>query len=406
MKKVLISGAGIAGFMAYLMLDRKKYEVTLIEKAEDFRCVGYSITLWNCAFDILKKTIFRNDTDYEEHFVKLKKTYMISDRLPGSYKETFTDLGLTVDREELLKLFIRKSQKLKGKVMKGRHIKNIFHTRNSNRVVFSDGAQECYDLILNCEGIRSFTRDLVFSDVKYVSSKYSVEYFRLHKIPELYGNNVMFQINNLTGLVMSFPKKSIIAQFFLKDQKEYQQNSKRAMNKLNTVLKEKFNVKKDLERIHNTSKIFNLAEVHTDIFHLNRVVLLGDAAHGKLPTLGFGATLAIEDSYYLANLLNAVHMQAWDKGITKTLDEYAAARKSRIAKLYFLQGLTNKSSLPKEENRIQGHSAPDNKQIHILASSFDKTISSIFARVFSTLLKNYDIRKDIEKSMRKLSLIS
>ncbi|MES2930820.1 MAG: hypothetical protein V4665_03505 [Patescibacteria group bacterium] len=50
-KKILISGAGVAGILCALLLDKEKYNINLIERAPSFRNIGFSITLWKTRCD-------------------------------------------------------------------------------------------------------------------------------------------------------------------------------------------------------------------------------------------------------------------------------------------------------------------------------------------------------------------
>lgn len=59
------------------------------------------------------------------------------------------------------------------------------------------------------------------------------------------------------------------------------------------------------------------------------VLLLGDAAHGMVPTLGQGATQAVEDACVAANLL-ASGLARTDADIEALLDQFCAARDGRI----------------------------------------------------------------------------
>ena len=60
-----------------------------------------------------------------------------------------------------------------------------------------------------------------------------------------------------------------------------------------------------------------------------RVLLLGDAAHGMVPTLGQGATQAIEDACVAARLLESGLGRA-DANVGQLIDQFAALRDERI----------------------------------------------------------------------------
>ncbi|KAJ7268769.1 FAD/NAD-P-binding domain-containing protein [Mycena haematopus] len=77
-----------------------------------------------------------------------------------------------------------------------------------------------------------------------------------------------------------------------------------------------------LERVANPTKwgIHHIAEL--PFYVADRVVLLGDAAHGMTPHLGSGAGQAIEDAYVLAAVLGA----AGTNNLDKALEAYQQTR--------------------------------------------------------------------------------
>lgn len=58
-KKILISGIGVAGIVTALSLDQQEYEIDIIERAPEYRNIGYSITLWKAGFDLLMEIFER-----------------------------------------------------------------------------------------------------------------------------------------------------------------------------------------------------------------------------------------------------------------------------------------------------------------------------------------------------------
>jgi FAD-dependent urate hydroxylase len=69
--------------------------------------------------------------------------------------------------------------------------------------------------------------------------------------------------------------------------------------------------------------IFEVA--HLDRFVRGRVLLLGDAGHGTTPTIGQGASQAMEDSVVLTSCLVDA-----DRGVEDALERYQALRRDRV----------------------------------------------------------------------------
>ncbi|KIY46934.1 salicylate hydroxylase [Fistulina hepatica ATCC 64428] len=88
-----------------------------------------------------------------------------------------------------------------------------------------------------------------------------------------------------------------------------------------------------LRHIENPSK-WSLSVVHLPLetFWRERVVVIGDAAHGMLPHLGAGAGQALEDGYALAKLLSHPHINKSNiEEALRLYDKLRVARANRVA---------------------------------------------------------------------------
>ncbi len=74
------------------------------------------------------------------------------------------------------------------------------------------------------------------------------------------------------------------------------------------------------EQVHCSS----MQWVHTDEWHVGRVVLIGDAAHASSPLMGQGGCMAMEDAYVLAEILRTAPT------VESALSGYVARRKQRV----------------------------------------------------------------------------
>lgn len=343
-KKILISGAGIAGLLTYIYLDRNKYEVTLIEKGDRFRSVGYVITIWNCGYDLLKRTLLSRG-DYAEHFIKLEKTLMLNEATFPKSLYSFKDLGYIVDREAFLGMLITEAQKIEGRMLLNTTIAEASQGEEECLVTLSTGEKDVYDLVVVCEGINSPTREHYFEDVEIADSDYAVEYAEIERIPVLTRKNVIFNINNLTGVVMTSPESAITAHFFLTTESDYLAKRNSMRKDLETMLAQIYGPGcRPIYR--DNAKVFELKEIRAPRSCAGRMVLLGDAAHGRLPVLGLGTTFATEDAFFLAELLNQLESDEW-KCVKELIGEFSQVRKKRVEQLYALQDVVIKNSLPR-----------------------------------------------------------
>jgi 2-polyprenyl-6-methoxyphenol hydroxylase-like FAD-dependent oxidoreductase len=91
---------------------------------------------------------------------------------------------------------------------------------------------------------------------------------------------------------------------------------------------------------------WSLTDCRSDAWSVGRVVLLGDAAAGFLPTAGIGAGMAMESAWVLGGLLAGTAPD----GVPDVLRRYEAAQRPRVeaaqansrqlARLMFLRGRT------------------------------------------------------------------
>ncbi|MEJ0053958.1 MAG: NAD(P)/FAD-dependent oxidoreductase [bacterium] len=376
-KKVLISGAGIAGLLTYIYLDRSKYEMTLIEKGEQFRSVGYAITIWSCGYDLLKRTLMRRGA-YENRFIKLKRTLMLNESTFPESLYSLKDLGYIVDREAFHDMLLAEARNMEGRMILDTAIPSTVVRDGKHIVTLSTGQNDAYDLVVVAEGISSLTRSGCFEGVGISPSDYAVEYAEIERIPMLEGENVVFGINNMTGVLMTSPTSAMIAHFFFAKEPEYAAQR--------DVMRE--GLEKMLVRIYGpqcrpvyrgTTRVFELKDVHVPNSHANRMILLGDAAHGRLPVLGVGTTLATEDAFYLARSLNQLDGDSWSGRIEILLEEFSRARNKRVEQLYALQDVVIKNSLPRA-NAVRKEYGPFAKRMFNTLGILSNRLFTVFFR--------------------------
>jgi salicylate hydroxylase len=110
----------------------------------------------------------------------------------------------------------------------------------------------------------------------------------------------------------------------------------------------------------------------------SRVLLLGDAAHATVPTLGQGATSAIEDSIFSANILSIIDSPNFNNRIPELVLTIANKRTSRAnfvsqISIEASMHLTSGKSVLKLENEIQNWRQTDSQ----------------FRRKYQQLMQNY-----------------
>jgi 2-polyprenyl-6-methoxyphenol hydroxylase-like FAD-dependent oxidoreductase len=165
-RKILISGAGIAGpCLAYWLL-RYGFEPVLVERAPALRTGGYIIDFWGLGFDVAEQMgllpALKRD-GYEIHEVRIvdakgKKTGGFSVR---AFQTVMGDRYLSILRSDLSKLIYNA---LDGKVRTvfADSIVALEQDHNGVTVRFQHGAVERFDVVIGAGGLHSPVRNLVF----------------------------------------------------------------------------------------------------------------------------------------------------------------------------------------------------------------------------------------------------
>lgn len=343
-RRVLISGAGIAGILCVLSLDKEKYDVEIIEKADNFRHVGFSFMMWKSGFDSLVNLLKRNNTNLVEgkdYFKTEKFSVFIDVPLKKSLELNANHIIWTFERGQLMKSLEKMLSKQFGKniVTFRRTVKNIIQQANTNAtVIFNDGSKKDYDIVIIAEGIDSKSREILFPEAYIDSFSHDLTYAWFDTKTNLGHNGVIFFTKGFLGIIHPPFFKNLLGYYSKNDQS---QSARRQFEKeISKLIRQpngdetKINIK--------TSNVFQYIAVKLKQFHKGNVVVIGDAAHGNPPTIGFGASLAIEDVILLSKFLNEFEIDnTFYKHLSNKLKEFSERRTKRISEVYRFQKITH-----------------------------------------------------------------
>lgn len=335
-KRILISGTGVAGILSAILLDRNKYEIEIIEKADSFRNIGFSITLWKTGFDLLTKIIKSNGGYIEEgkDYFKVKGFTLYGGlRLKKLNKLNSNGFAWVFERSHLMEI-LEKILLFKINKYKLFFSKTIIEIKKEEKkaiVKFNDNSVKDYDIVIIAEGINSTTRGLIFSDKEIIIPlKYNLTYEWFTKKTNLQENGGLFFTKGHIGVIHPPSTKNLFG-FYSKNGTTNKMRTEFENEMLN-VIKQPNGFKTEID--HQTSHIFDLKEVHIPKYYHENVIFIGDAAHGRPPTLGFGTSLAIEDAVLICQAINKLTTVEDMEVIFKTFSD---ARIKRIENVYRFQ---------------------------------------------------------------------
>src|SRR3569623_1763705 len=165
-KRILISGAGIAGCCRAWWLDRYDFEGTLVEQAAEPRRGGYVIDFWGLGYEVAQRmglldTLRLDDLDIGQFLV----VYGHGRRVAGSNQGALKDLAggriMSLPRSAVASALYG-SLGDRVPVRFGESISTMAESGEGVDVTFRSGASATYDLVVGADGLHSAVRRMAF----------------------------------------------------------------------------------------------------------------------------------------------------------------------------------------------------------------------------------------------------
>ncbi|WP_280443498.1 FAD-dependent oxidoreductase [Nocardia brasiliensis] len=322
--RILIVGGGIAGLTLAARLRQRGVRPTVIDTISSYSRHGSAITLWPAGSRVLRDLGLWNSFI---HTSAPLRRYVVHDR-DGAVLRTFdlerlgarTGLPRATPRAELLAILESANGgtpvDLETEVVRMRQIGSTV------RVRFADGRERDFDLVVGADGLRSRTRQQA----------------RLHTAERRFGWRIwcwwarrgstppgeLHETWGLRRIVAAYPTQDRVACFvaisgaFDGTAPHHWPPSDRRRIDDCMILR----TLRDADRV----ECLDLVEVTVPQWVRGRVVLLGDAAAGLVPTTGIGASLAMESAAVLDDELVRVDAAHIDIALTR----FARRRMPRV----------------------------------------------------------------------------
>ena len=310
-RRILITGGSIAGYATAWWLSRYGFDVTVVEKAAEFRDGGQNIDIRGAGREVIK--LMGLEAEALASGTGEEGTAFL--RADGSVAARFItqDLGtdgptaeMEILRGDLARLLFEST----GEGATFRFNDTIASIENGNdraSVTFANGKSEDFDAVIVAEGVGSSTRDLVFPGENHPRwMDMSIAYFT---IPRVSTDNRLWRWAHTTrGRSVSLrPDSHGTTRAALMVQMPPGAQGNWSVDEQKAWLQQEFKdvgweAPRILREMETTSDFYFdvLRQVRMPRWSNDRVVLTGDAAWCVTPLGGVGATLAVVGAYILA----------------------------------------------------------------------------------------------------------
>ena len=313
-RRVLITGASVAGNTVAWWLGRAGFDVTVVERASGFRDGGQNIDVRGVGREVLRRmgleqTALEQGTGEEGTAWVEEDGTIVAQFLTA---DTGTD-GPTAEMEILrgdLARLLYEPAKDHATYRFGDSIADIAQDDDGATVKFAGGITERYELVIVAEGVGSQTRELVFPGENAPRwMDLTIAYFTIPRQPE---DDRLWRWYNAPGgrSVSLRPDRHGTARAMLSLQQPPRGEQDWSVERQKVGLRERFadagwQSARVLAAMETTDDFYFdvLRQVRMPRWSKGRVVLTGDAAWCATPIAGYGTTLAVTGAYVLAQEL-------------------------------------------------------------------------------------------------------
>ncbi len=329
--KILIVGAGIGGMTLAALLDRRGARATVIERSSSSAQSGHMLGLYALGHRVLhglglyerfvaESVECKHYISYDHHGERISEWSL--EPIAGKYGPL-----LSCTRPQLVEL-------LRGglgetEIRFGRSIQALDAAADDEvGVTFDDGRTEKFDLVVGADGMGSTVRRLAFGDQPRFDTGWGGwmwwapnDVCPPETFVEWWGAGRFLGLYPTTRGVGVFAGAPMVDSFASPDGRR-----DRLLAKFAGMGEVADRVLSSMPVDGSEMFFWHLADVRSADWVQNRVVLMGDAACGFLPTAGVGASMAMESAAVLADELSRTDARYLDHALAL----YVKRRKRRV----------------------------------------------------------------------------
>ncbi|MCH8049757.1 FAD-dependent monooxygenase [Patescibacteria group bacterium] len=311
---IVIIGAGMSGLFFAIAAQQDGHHVRVFEKAKVLTNIGGGILLYPNGVRVLSylslnDKVAKLDPQLERYRLVDERDNLL---IEGSFEGFASVTGgriLPIIRNEMQTILVNELDE--GTIHFNKAFSSLRHERNEVVASFEDGSEERADILIGADGIRSKVREQLFGrtslayqdmcfwggilqqDQHIDVPPHTLHFFFGSGIfgiifPSQAGTQCWYGVSRIGETTLPKPSDKISLR---RDQGySWHPLMSQAISYPST-------------RNNFEEKVFHLQELEQ--WHLDRSVLIGDAAHTIGPTSGLGTSAAFEDALILARCLDA-----------------------------------------------------------------------------------------------------
>lgn len=314
-RRILVTGASVAGATTAWWLTRFGFEVDVVEKAPAFRQGGQNVDVRGSAREVLRrmgleKAAFERSTpELGTEWVDEDNNTIARFEAGATGSDNAPTAELEIRRGDIARL-IYDAARERASFRFGDSVAAVSHDAAGVEVTFASEQHRRYDLVVVAEGVGSHTRELIFPGenqprwmdltIAYFSiprQSHDTDYARVYNTVDGRGATLKPSRDNLLGAYVGIHKKP-------EGEHEWSPVRQRQYM-LDQFAGDGWEFPRILEIMKDVDDFYFdvLRQVHMERWSNNRVVLTGDAAWAPTPLSGIGTSLAIVGGYVLAGEL-------------------------------------------------------------------------------------------------------
>jgi 2-polyprenyl-6-methoxyphenol hydroxylase-like FAD-dependent oxidoreductase len=313
-KKVLISGAGVAGPALAWWLHRLGFEPSIVEIAPEFRTGGYMVDFWGKGFDLIERMGLLPEIERRGYRIKEVRFVHADGTRAGGFstdalRRATGDRFTSLPRSDLAAVIWR-ALPSSIETRFADEIEQLEQQGDSVRVQFAHSAPETFDLVIGADGLHSNVRELLFGPGKgsetflgYAFAAFTVsgygprttDTYMGYGVPGRHASRVSMRDDRTLVLLIWREKTSALPSTG---------EGRRAL------LKDRFagmgwESDRMLEALDSASDLYldSVSQIHLPRWSDGPVALVGDAAWAPSFLAGEGCGLGIIGAYVLAGEL-------------------------------------------------------------------------------------------------------